>query len=110
VYGWRGTLLIEAGLLFNCCVCAAFYLSPSAVTPTPPSSAELLDTVRHLCVQQHLNQQSDFSFQVMDGYNVTIVYFAFVYRPNYYRAVVRNFKPQMTHVGGHTSIFRHSFL
>jgi len=48
VYGWRGTLLIEAGLLLNCCVCAAFYLPPSAVTPTPPSSAELLDTVWHL--------------------------------------------------------------
>ena len=44
-YGWRGTLLIEAGLLLNCCVCAVVYLPPPVVTSTPPSSSELPNTV-----------------------------------------------------------------
>jgi len=48
LYGWRGTLLIEAALLLNCCVCAGFYQTPSAMSSIPRSSgAELLDAVRH---------------------------------------------------------------
>jgi len=47
VYGWRGTLLIEAGLLLNCCVCGVIFLPPPAMSLAPPSSAELPSTVRY---------------------------------------------------------------
>jgi len=48
VYGWRGTLLIEAGLLLNCCVCAGVYRPPStrpAAPPPPLPSSQLHDIV-----------------------------------------------------------------
>ena len=49
VYGWRSTLLIEAGLLLNCCVSAAFYLPPASLSSTSSVSAELHkpNSVRH---------------------------------------------------------------
>jgi len=55
VYRWRGTLLIEAGLLLNCCVSAVLYQPQPAVTSTPRSS-ELLNTVRHYL---HKSNQSN---------------------------------------------------
>lgn len=47
VYGWRGTLLIEAGLLLHCCICGVIFLPPPAMSLAPSSSAELPSTVRH---------------------------------------------------------------
>jgi len=52
VYGWRGTLLIEAGLLLNCCGCAVIFLPPPAVSLTPAAISELPDTVRHTSCMQ----------------------------------------------------------
>jgi len=62
LYGWRGTLLIEAGLLLNCCVCAGLYrptsadratLNPPPPPSPPPPSPSLHDTVCHARTHTH---------------------------------------------------------
>jgi len=52
VYGWRGTLLIEAGLLLNCCVCATVYIPP----PPPPSTTLTTSSSLHHTVRNRLHR------------------------------------------------------
>jgi len=44
VFGWRGTLLVEAGLLLNVCVFAFLYVPPPVESTS--ASSQLTNTVR----------------------------------------------------------------
>jgi MFS family permease len=43
-YGWRGTLLIEAGIVLNCCACGLIFLPLHPVPPSPSPPAYLPGT------------------------------------------------------------------